>query len=105
MMETEKEKLKRAKKRVDQIKGFYVHLAVYIVVNLIIVGSFMIRNGFGGEPVDFWGAFSTPVFWGIGLAFHGLHVFGIHGIFGPQWEERQIRKYMEEDRREAEKFK
>jgi hypothetical protein len=104
-MENTTDKLKRAKKRVEQIKGFYVHLAVYIVVNLIIVGSFVIRNGFDGEPFDFWGALSTTVFWGIGLAFHALHVFGLHGIFGPHWEERQIRKYMEEDRREAEKFK
>ena len=104
-MENTTDKLKRAQKRVEQIRGFYVHLAVYIVVNLIIVGSFVIRNGFDGEPVDFWGALSTTVFWGIGLAFHGLHVFGIHGIFGRQWEERQIRKFMEEDRREAEKFK
>jgi hypothetical protein len=104
-METEYEKLKRAKKRVDQIKGFYVHLAVYIVVNLIIVGSSVIRNGFDGEPVDFWGALSTTVFWGIGLAFHALNVFGINGILGRRWEERQIRKFMEEDRREADKFK
>ena len=103
-MENTTDKLKRAKKRVEQIKGFYVHLAVYIVVNLIIVGSSVIRNGFEGEPVDFWGAFSTTVFWGIGLAFHALHVFGMHGIFGRRWEQRQIRKYMEKDRKEAEKY-
>lgn len=104
-METEYEKLKRAKKRVEQIKGFYVHLAVYIVVNLLIIGSFVVRNGLNGEPVDFWGASSTTVFWGIGLAFHALNVFGINGIFGRRWEERQIRKFMEEDRKESEKYK
>jgi len=104
-METNTEKRKRAKKRVEQIKGFYVHLAVYIVVNLIIVGSFVIRNGLQGESLDFWAAFSTTAFWGIGLAFHALNVFGLNGILGRRWEARQIQKFMEEDRREAEKYK
>ncbi|MDX1331956.1 MAG: 2TM domain-containing protein [Robiginitalea sp.] len=48
---------------------------------------------------------STPVFWGIGLGIHALNVFGINGILGRRWEERQIRKFMEEDRKKAEKFK
>ncbi len=104
-MEYKDEKLKRARKRVEQIKGFYVHLAVYVVINLIIVMSFGIRNGLEGEPLEFWGAFSTTAFWGIGLAFHALNVFGLNGILGRQWEQRQIRKFMEEDRKEAEKFK
>lgn len=104
-MEAQNDKLKRAKKRVEQIKGFYVHLAVYIVVNLVIVGSVLIQRGWQSDTMHIWATLSTPVFWGIGLAFHALHIFGINGILGRRWEEKQIRKYMEEDRREAEKFK
>jgi hypothetical protein len=104
-METEYEKLKRAKKRVDQIKGFYVHLAIYIVINLLIAGSMMVQSGWRMDAINLWATLSTPVFWGIGLAFHALNVFGINGIFGRRWEERQIRKFMEEDRKESEKYK
>lgn len=104
-MEIRNEKLKRAKKRVGQLKGFYVHLAVYIAVNLLIAGSMVIRSGWGTDPIHIWAILSTPVFWGIGLGFHALNVFGINGIFGRRWEERQIRKFMEEDRKKAEKFK
>ena len=104
-MEAQNDKLKRAKKRVEQIKGFYIHLAVYITVNLVIAGSIMIQSGWRTDAIHIWATLSTPVFWGIGLAFHALHVFGINGILGRRWEEKQIRKYMEEDRREAEKFK
>ncbi|MDX1332487.1 MAG: 2TM domain-containing protein [Robiginitalea sp.] len=104
-MENKNEKLKRARKRVEQLKGFYVHLAVYVGVNLLIAGSMVIRSGWGTEPIQIWAILSTPVFWGIGLGIHALNVFGINGILGRRWEERQIRKFMEEDRKKAEKFK
>ena len=99
------EKLKRAKKRVEQIKGFHIHLVVYVAINLVIAGVNLSQNGWPAEEGRLWAIFSTPVFWGIGLAFHALHVFGINGIFGKRWEERQIARFMEQDRREAEKYK
>ena len=102
-MENE-EKLKRAKKRIEQIREFYTHLAVYIVVNLIIAAVNLNQFGWRTEDGYLWAIFSTPVFWGIGLAFHALHVFGINGIFGKKWEERQIAKFMEQDRRKSKKY-
>ncbi|MDG1573413.1 2TM domain-containing protein [Robiginitalea sp. M366] len=98
-------KLQRARKRVQQIKGFYVHLSVYLVINLFIAGSILIQSNWHVQGAGLWGVLSTPVFWGIGLAFHAINVFGLNGILGREWEARQIRKYMEEDQREAEKFK
>jgi hypothetical protein len=32
--------------------------------------------------------------WGIGIAIHALHTFGI----GKDWEERQIKKYMDKEK-------
>ena len=37
----ESERYKRARKRLDQIKGFYRHLLIYLVVNILIIGFFM----------------------------------------------------------------
>jgi hypothetical protein len=56
------------------------------------------------EVLDF-GSFAVWFFWGIGLFFHGMKVFSLNPIFSKSWENRQIEKYMEQDRREAEKFK
>ncbi|AEH01796.1 MULTISPECIES: 2TM domain-containing protein [unclassified Lacinutrix] len=86
----------RAQKRVEKIVGFYWHLFWYVIVNIFIV--FIIsRNLKGG---DFWSieVFSTPIFWGIGLFFHFMGVFGPNLIFGKTWEKRQIEKYMEKDK-------
>lgn len=98
-------KLKRAKKRVEEIKGFYIHLFVYLAVNIfILVGVF---SSVSGNWSNFWdvGHFFTPIFWGVGLAFHAAKVFAFNPFFGKDWEERQIQKYIEEDKKNAERFK
>ena len=85
----------RAKKKVDAIVGFYWHLAVYVVVNvfLILLISLNSNEGFSG-----FGPYATAVFWGIGLAFHFLGVFGPGFLFGKDWEQKKIQEYMEKDR-------
>ncbi len=103
--EQETEKFKRAKKRVEELKGFYIHLTVYLVINSFIVLNIMIRSWSGGDSFWHFGTFFTPFFWGIGLAFHAAKVFGYNPILGKKWEERQIRKYIEKDKRDAAKYK
>lgn len=85
----------RAQKKVKKLVGFYWHAASYVVVNIFIVGVLVV-NG-----VNFWSfaAWSTAFFWGIGLGFHALGVWGPNLLFGRNWEERKIRKFMEEDER------
>lgn len=87
----------RAKKRLDKLVGFYWHLAVYVVVNLFLI----ILIGVNLDDSDrFWsfGTFATAFFWGIGLAFHFLGVFGPGFFFGKNWEERKIKEFMDKDR-------
>ncbi len=108
-METNKrDKRIRAKNRVDQLKGFYIHLTVYMLVNLFIIAVSLtarMNNGEGFAEAFFnFGTFATPIFWGIGLAFHAAKVLAYNPFFSKEWEERQIQKYMEQDRREAERF-
>ena len=105
MEDFEQEKLKRAKKKVDEMKGFYVHLTVYIVVNLfILVNIYLATLRDGGS---FWelGHFFTAIFWGMGVVFHGSHVFNFNPFFGKNWEEKKIQKYIEKDKKEAEKYR
>ena len=109
MKNSDQEKLNRARKRVEELRGFYIHLAIYVVINTFITVNKMIRNHYNGETFEesFWdfGTFAVWIFWGIGLAFHGFKVYGYNPFFGKNWEERQIRRYMEEDKQKAEKFK
>ncbi len=105
---SEKARLKRAQLRVNKIKGFYKHLTVYLIVNTFLLLMKVIGNSYYGEnfmgPVWHFSTFATWFLWGIGLFFHGIKVFYSGSIFSKNWEERQIQKYMEEDKRETEKL-
>ena len=103
------DKKERAKKCVEELKGFYKHLMVYIMVNIMITTVIVVSQMYnGGSFIDaLWnfGSFSTWFFWGIGVFFHGLKVFSFNPFFNKNWEERQIQKYMEEDKQQSEKYK
>ncbi|RLD30048.1 MAG: hypothetical protein DRI75_01455 [Bacteroidetes bacterium] len=93
----------RAKHKMNKLKGFYKHLAAYIIINSLIFGMKIIRNLTHGETfseaffdIDFYGLW---LFWGIGLAFHAFCVFGANHMFGKDWEENKIKKFMEDDER------
>lgn len=94
---SEIERLERARKRVKKIKGFYSHLLVYVVINIMIV-IINIQDLQPGESYFQYKNFFTLFFWGIGLAVHGLSVFLPDFILGKDWEERKIKEYMEKDK-------
>ena len=101
-MEPYKEdKYEKAQKKVKEIKGFYTHLTVYILINTCII---LIQLGvFSGKFVTgmpLWGYFTTPFFWGIGLAFHALYVFKDKFSLLKNWEERKIKEFMEKEEKE-----
>lgn len=99
-MDYQDEKRKRAKKRVDELKGFYIHFAIYLVINTFILVNIYLHSD------DFWqlGHFVTLIFWGLGVGFHAMHTFKVNPLFGKNWEERQIQKYIDKDKDEANKY-
>ncbi len=87
----------RAKKRVDNERGFYTHLTIYIVINITLL---FINTNFESQGFRNWfqwHLYITPILWGIGLLFHGLRVFKGNIIYGKKWEERKIKELMEKD--------
>lgn len=101
-MENYDNKLKRAKKKVKEVKDFYTHLTVYIVINLVLLALNLgiFQSGFANVRIPTWSMFTTPFFWGIGLFFHWLHVFKDKISFLKGWEERKIREYMDKEEEE-----
>ncbi len=76
----------QARKRVEEKKGFFVHLTVYVVVNAIIFAVWWITMGGHGYPWFIWPLLG----WGIGIVFHFLGVF----FFDREtdWERREVEK-------------
>ena len=88
-----------AKKRVKQVKGFYIHALVFVLVNAFII-MMKVINGqhVAGEPQIKISQFLTIIIWGVGLVAHGLTVFLPNFILGKNWEEKKIRELMERNR-------
>jgi hypothetical protein len=90
---SEQERYERASKHVEELKSFYTHLGVYIVVN---VGLFLIN--IMTSPRGLW-FYWVLIGWGIGLLIHAFNVFISERVMGPDWEERKIREIMEKERK------
>lgn len=88
------ERLQRARARVEEIKGFYIHLLVFLAMNGVLLVLDLVS---GGGYWFYWPA----LIWGAGLAAHAVAVVAEGGLFGPRWEARKIRKIMERDERNA----
>lgn len=97
-MKTQDEiKYLEAKKRVKQIRGFYNHAIVYLVINLMLV-IINIQNLEPGESYFQYRNFTTAFFWGIALLAHGLATFLPQWFLGNNWEERKIKELMEKEK-------
>ncbi len=84
-------KYRLAKKQVEKLKGFYIHLSIYILfVPFLVYLNYISNTSFP------WALF--PIFgWGFGIMGHAAETFNYNPFFGKNWEERKIREFMEND--------
>lgn len=85
------QKYKRAKKKVERIKCFYEHLAIYAIFVVVFIWL-NLRSG-----SDFPWAIFPIAGWGLGVLGHASETFGYSIFFGKDWETRKIRKLMDEE--------
>jgi hypothetical protein len=94
----EEDKYLLAKKKVENIKGFYGNLTSYIFVNILLIAINLWTS-----PNHLW--FYWPLmWWGLGVLFHGLKVFEVLPSFGKDWEERKIKELMKKEKENQNKW-
>ncbi|PXY45791.1 histidine kinase [Flavobacterium hydrophilum] len=77
----------RAKKRVEELKGFYAN-----VISYCCIIPFLIFINLTFSPGFQWFWFSA-IGWGFGVVMHAFKVFG----YSSDWEERKIREILEKE--------
>ena len=88
-----REAYEKAKKRVEAKIGFYIHLAVYVGVNVLLIVINLTTS-----PQYLW--FEWPLFgWGIGLFFHGMSIFVFSGRKFREAKERMIEEEIKKESR------
>ena len=88
------EALRRARKRVKDMRGWYMSATMYAVV----IPTLWAVNLFGGGKI--WAHWAT-LGWGIGLTIHGLTVFAGRSFFGAEWEEKKVDEIMVREKLKA----
>ena len=95
---SEEDKYIKAKKKVENIKGFYGNLVAFILVNAVLIFINLYTS-----PSYLW-FFWPLLWWGIGVLIHGLKVFDLLPSLGKDWEERKIKEFMEKEKQNKNKW-
>ena len=84
----------KAKKRVKEIQGFYIHLAIEIVSLITIVTVNLVFS-----PGFYWFWFAAPAIVFV-IILHWFLVFGSTKFgLGKEWEAKKIQELIDEDRK------
>ena len=100
----EKELFLKAQKRVKQIKIFYWHLALYLIVMaLILLNFYVMEEGPYVKPITGLNV-SIIVLWSIAIIVNAIVVFRRKPIFNKDWEEKKIEEYLKDKHQEEQTF-
>jgi hypothetical protein len=77
----------KAKDHVEAVKGFYIHLLVYVCVNAGLIGINIATKS------DWWAQWPL-LGWGVGVLGHYIGVFMPFQLFSRDWEKRMIKEQM-----------
>ena len=79
-----------ARRRVEAKKGFFVHLSMYIIINVFLfLIWFFVAGGPGTYPWFLWVLFG----WGIGVVANAVAIFVTPQ--GGSWEQKEMQKEIE----------
>ncbi|WP_299665640.1 2TM domain-containing protein [uncultured Polaribacter sp.] len=94
-------KLKRAKRRIEEIKKFYKHLVAYTLFNIILTFFWSFSFKLYGDVIfsnkmNDDGFLHYPIWlvWGFLVLIHAIKTFGFPNLFSSKWEEKKIKDYM-----------
>ncbi len=73
-------------KQAQRLRGFYLHLLMYLVINAGCIAINLFTN-----PEQLW-FIGALLFWGLGLCVHALSVFVFDKYFNGEWERTQVEK-------------
>ncbi len=100
-----------AEKRVKELKGYYSHIIIFVIVNGMlyllqtgVLNSFL-PEAFPKESYYYDWITSNILIWGLILLVHTLILLRHKFTFFKKWEDRQIQKYIDEDRSKVDKYK
>ncbi|MCK8479521.1 2TM domain-containing protein [Psychroserpens algicola] len=91
----ENKRFLEAKRKVQKIKIFYLHVMLYLIVIALISYNFYILEGPYTDVITGLNI-SVIVFWTIFIVIHAWSVYKGRFLFNKSWEDKKIEKILEE---------
>jgi 2TM domain len=90
----------QAKQRVKMLKRFYIHLFLFLVVNIALLFRLLMLEK--DESMNFfvWVVLNIMITWSIGILIHAWIVFKGRLIFSKDYEDRKIEELMRENQKQ-----
>jgi len=87
----------QAKKKVKSLRRFYIHLFIFLIVNIALLFRLLMLEK--DESLDFfvWVVLNIMITWSIGILVHAWIVFKGKLIFSKEYEDSKIAELMREN--------
>lgn len=86
-----------AKKRVSALRKFYIHLFIFLVVNIGLLFNLIMLEKDESLNIFVWVILNIMISWSIGLFIHAWIVFKGKVMFSKAYEDRKIQEFIEEE--------
>lgn len=90
----------QAKQRVKMLKRFYIHLFLFLIVNIALLFRLLLLEKDESMNVFVWVVLNIMITWSIGILIHAWIVFKGRLIFSKDYEDRKIEELMRENQKQ-----
>ncbi|PTM07942.1 MAG: hypothetical protein DA407_09355 [Bacteroidetes bacterium] len=86
-----------AKKKVKSLRRFYIHLFIFLIINITLLFKLIMLEKDESLNIFVWLILNVMITWSIGLIIHARRVFDGKILFSKTYEEKKIQEFMQND--------
>jgi len=88
----------KAKKKVKSLRRFYVHLFIFLIINITLFFKLIMLEKDESLDTFVWLVLNVMITWSIGLIIHAWCVFEGKILFSKDYEDKKIQEFMQNDK-------
>ena len=87
----------QAKKKVKLLRRFYIHLFIFLIVNITLLVKLIMLEKDESLDTLVWLILNVMITWSIGIIIHAWCVFDGKILFSKDWEQRKIEEFIQDE--------
>jgi predicted membrane channel-forming protein YqfA (hemolysin III family) len=87
-----------ANKKVKSLRRFYIHLFIFLIVNIVLLFNLIMLEKDESLNTFIWLILNIMVTWSIGLIIHAWRVFDRKILFSKKYKEKKIQEFIQTDK-------